>query len=71
MTYVGGQGTLKEGNQISVMPTGHLCKVDSIFINEERWVLLLYFKKVLLETLIPSMLLTASNVEMYVLSSGC
>ncbi|CAM9936491.1 unnamed protein product [Ascophyllum nodosum] len=30
------QGTLKEGNQISVMPTGHLCKVDSIFINEER-----------------------------------
>ncbi|CAN0101583.1 unnamed protein product, partial [Sphacelaria rigidula] len=30
------QGTLTEGTQISVMPTGQLAKVDSLYINEER-----------------------------------
>ncbi|CAM9763711.1 unnamed protein product, partial [Hapterophycus canaliculatus] len=30
------QGTLTEGSQISLMPTGQVSKVDSIFINEER-----------------------------------
>lgn len=30
------QGTLTEGTQISLMPTGQVSKVDSIYINEER-----------------------------------
>lgn len=30
------QGTLTEGSQISLMPTGQVSKVDSIYINEER-----------------------------------
>lgn len=30
------QGTLAEGSQVSLMPTGQVAKVDSIYINEER-----------------------------------
>lgn len=30
------QGTLTEGTQISLMPTGQVSKVDSIFIKDER-----------------------------------